>query len=100
MAQTKAEIIADIEKYVLSRGGVFSSWYVGITANARDRLFKDHSVLEHSDFWIYQSAASSSVAREIEKYFVFTKGTQGGPGGGDESSIFVYAYKTSSHTRE
>ena len=100
MAKTRAEIVADIEDHIEDRGGPFSKWYVGIAADARDRLFKDHSVKEEGDVWVYRRVASSAEARKIEKYFIDTKGTQGGPGGGDESSVFVYAYKIKSHTME
>ena len=100
MEKTQAKIIADIENHIEDRGGPLSSWYVGIAADARDRLFNDHSVKEKGDLWVYRRATSSAAARKIEKYFIDTKGTQGGPGGGDESSESVYAYKIKSHTRE
>ena len=107
MEQTEAElideiedIIDEIEGHIENRGGAFSSWYVGIAADARDRLFNDHSVEEEADKWIIRKATSSSVARTVEKYFIEEKGTKGGPGGGDENSKFVYAYKIQRHTRE
>ena len=73
---------------------------MGIAADAGDRLFNDHSVDEKGDAWIHRSATSSSVARTVENYFIEEKGTKGGPGGGDEISKFVYAYKIQRHTRE
>ena len=100
MAKTRAEIIAEIEDHIEDRGGPFGKWYVGIAADAQDRLFNDHSVKKEGDVWKFCRAASSAEARKIEKYFIDTKGTQGGPGGGDESLVFVYAYKIKSHTRE
>ena len=100
MEQTEAELIDEIEGHIENRGGAFSSWYVGIAADARDRLFNDHSVEEEGDKWIFRKATSSSVARTVEKYFIEEKGTKGGPGGGDENSKFVYAYKSQRHTRE
>ena len=93
-------MIADIKGHIEGNGGRFSSWYVGIAADARDRLFDDHSVREEGDAWIFRRAQSSAIAREIENFFVDTKGTKGDPGGGDEKSRFVYAYKIKSHTRE
>lgn len=93
MVKTEAEIIIEIERYISNCGGTFSSWYVGIAADPRDRLFNDHSVDEMNDNWIFRTATSSSVARKIERYFIFTKGTKGGSGGGDENSKSVYAFK-------
>ena len=49
--------------------------------------------------WIWRTASSDSVARDIEKHFL-DKGAQGGSGGGDEESTAVYAYKITSSTRE
>ena len=80
------------------RGGEYSAWYVGISKDAKDRLFNDHSVREKKDNWIYRSASSSQTAREVEDYFVNTLGTDGGTGGGDETSDMVYAYKKAKHT--
>ena len=100
MAKTEAEIIEEIEGHIENCGGAFSNWYVGIAADAQDRLFNDHSVDKKGDAWIFRGATNSSVARKIEKYFIDTKGTKGGPGGGDENSKFVYAYKIQRHTRE
>ena len=68
MAQTEAESIEEFNGHIENRGGAFCSWYVGIAADARDRLFNDHSVEEKSNIWIFCRATSSSVARIIEKY--------------------------------
>ena len=98
MVKSKQEIIDDIKSHIQKRGGENSDWYVGISKDARDRLFSDHSVKEKKDIWIYRKASSSQTAREIEDYFVNTVGTDGGTGGGDNSSDTVYAYKKARHT--
>jgi hypothetical protein len=98
MAKGKQEIINDIKKHIQDGGGGYSAWYVGIASDARDRLFNNHGVSEKDDWWIYRQASSSQVAREIEVYFVNILGTDGGAGGGDETTDTVYAYKKSSHT--
>lgn len=100
MANTKQQIITEIENYINKNGGGFSAWYAGIASKPRDRLFNDHGVKENGDVWIYREAVSSTVAREVEDYFVNVKGTNGGPGGGDSASRYVYAYKIKPHTRE
>lgn len=99
MAKSKKEIIEEIESHITECGGRFSGWYVGIAAKPKERLFDDHSVDEERDAWIYRTASSDSIARDIEKHFL-DKGARGGTGGGDEDSKSVYAYRISSRTRE
>lgn len=99
MAKSKKEIIEEIESHITDCGGGFSGWYVGIAAKPKERLFDDHSVDEERDAWIYRTASSDSIARDIEKHFL-DKGARGGTGGGDEDSKSVYAYRISSRTRE
>ena len=99
MAADKQTIIDEIEAHINKRGGSFIDWYVGITKNARDRLFTDHRVKEKGDCWIHQKANSSQIARDVEDYFVNSVGTDGGPGGGDDTADIVYAYKKAAHTK-
>ena len=94
------EIKADIERYIEDRDANYGNWYVGIAADPRDRLFEDHRVKKESDLWIYRKAMSSAAARSVEKYFIERKGTKGGPGGGDDSTRFVYAYKIMYYTQQ
>ena len=99
MAKTKEELIAAINAYMQKGGGVYKAWYVGISKDAKDRLFNGHSVKENGDWWIYDRAISSTVAREVEDYYVNRMGTDGGTGGGDYTADMVYAYKKAPHTR-
>lgn len=96
---TKQQIIVDITSYINQRAGSLRDWYVGIASDARKRLFNDHAVNEKSDLWIFRTAESSNVARDVEDYFL-RRGAQGGPGGGDGDTDMVYAYRINSHTRE
>lgn len=98
MPKSKQEIIDDIKSHMQKRGGEYSDWYVGISKDAKDRLFNGHSVKEKKDVWIYRKAGSPQTAREVEDYFVNTLDTDGGTGGGDETSDMVYAYKKAKHT--
>lgn len=95
---SEEQIKEDIKSYIDDHGGQYNRWYVGISDNARKRLFDDHNVDEDSDLWIYRTASSATVARRVEDYFVNELGTDGGTGGGDENSNQVYAYKKNSHT--
>ena len=99
MAKSKKEIIEEIESHITDRGAGIRGWYVGIAAKPKERLFDDHSVDKEKDAWIYRTASSDSVARDIEKHFL-DKGAKGGTGGGDEDSKSVYAYRINSRTRE
>ena len=95
MAKSKQEIIDDITNHFKNK--VYKDCYVGITSNVEDRLFGDHNVSKENGHWIYRSASSDSVAREIEQHFL-DKGMDGGPGGGDEDAKIVYAYKKTTTT--
>lgn len=98
--KSKENIIVGFEAYIAKHGGRFGDWYVGVAANPQVRLFQDHNVNESADAWIYQDAGNDEVARSVEKYFLEIRLTQGGSGGGDSSTRFVYAYKTGPHTGE
>lgn len=99
MAKTKSEAIAEIEAYVEDCGWGTYGWYVGITKDPADRLFKGHKVKKDGDLWIYRKVASAKIAREIEKYFL-DRSYSGGGGGGDDDSVYVYAYKITISTEE
>ncbi len=98
MTISKQQIINDINNHIRKEGGGYRDWYVGISRDARGRLFNNHNVSEDNGWWIYRTADSSSAAREIESYFVNTLGMDGGTGGGDYYSNQVYAYKKTSFT--
>jgi hypothetical protein len=92
------DIIAAFEEKMSKGGGGYSAWYVGVSKDARDRLFNGHGVRQNGDLWIYQRATSSQIAREVEYHFVYIRGTDGGTGGGGETADMVYAYKKAVHT--
>lgn len=96
MAKSKQEIINDITSHF--NGKKYAECYVGITKDANQRLFNDHNVSKESGHWIYRSASSDAIVREIEKHFL-DKGMDGGDGGGDNQSIIVYAYKKTLSTK-
>ncbi len=95
----KQEVANEIAAYITKCGGRFGAWYVGITRDVRQRLFAEHGVNEKYDAWIFSRAASSADAREIERYFLTARGTDGGGGGGDYTCTIVYAYRKNAHTR-
>lgn len=95
MAKSKQEIVNDIANHL--KGIAYKNCYVGVTSDVESRLFSDHNVSKENGYWIYRSASSDSVAREIEQHFL-DAGMDGATGGGDETSRIVYAYKKTSNT--
>jgi len=69
----------------------YNDCYVGVTSDIKQRLFVDHNVSEQNGHFTYWKAPSSTMAREVEQYFL-ERGMDGASGGGDESAIMVYAY--------
>ena len=98
MSNGKQEIIDDLKKYIQEKRGDYGLWYVGVSSNARNSLFSEHKVKEKEDFWIYKTALSSEIAREVEKYFLIVLGTDGLIGNGEETSRMVYTYRKTTHT--
>lgn len=74
-----------------------SQWYVGIASDVSERLFSDHNVSKSDGPWVYEHADTAAIARSVEKYFL-DHGFSGGTGGGDDSTITVYAYLKKSRT--
>lgn len=94
------KIVADIRAHVLDLGDPYKKWYAGIATDPDDCLFRRHCVRREDDgTWIVRKAANEAKARKAEKKLHKT-GFDGGPGGGDETTRFVYAYKMASHTSE
>ncbi len=94
----RSEIIADLEVHVAKFGGDYSEWYVGVTANPKERLFTQHRLRSTGDAWIARRALDDLQAAEVQEYFKSVRKTQGGSKG-TLQDIFVYAYKRKAHTR-
>jgi len=99
MTSNAQNVIAEIGAYVANCGGSYLDWYCGIAAQPRERLFTGHAVREQGDAWIYRSCTDSETARAIERFFL-ARGMKGGPGGGDDDSACIYAYRIAGHTVE
>lgn len=98
---TTNELISQIENYIAQNGGQTTpyGWYVGITSDPERRLFTEHRVNRNDGPWIYGPTSSEAEARQVEQYFL-TRGYHGGTGGGDQSAIYVYAYRIAWYTVE
>lgn len=87
------EIIFNIDSFVAQRGDPYREWYVGISKKPVERLFIQHKVCQDG-YCVCLLADSATVARDAESHFL-NLGMDGGPGGGDEDSKFVYVYRKS-----
>ncbi|EKN07561.1 hypothetical protein [Parabacteroides johnsonii] len=93
------QIVSDIMEHLKNSGkSYYSEFYIGITNDARRRLFEEHHVLQNS-WWIYRTATSVEEARRVERYFL-DMGMRGGDGGGNETSTVVYCYAVTPKTVE
>lgn len=94
-------VVQQTKAYMGKFGGYYSDWYAGIAADAKDRLFRGHSVSETGGAWIFHDCGTDTTARQVEDYFL-KLGCKGGPGGGnvDAQSKYFYAYKITPQTRE
>ncbi len=71
---------------------------MGITADPQRRLFEDHNV-DRQSAWLYRQADTADVARIVEATY-HDYGYSGGPGGGGDDAIYVYAYRITVTTRQ
>ena len=88
------KIISDIREHTDKEGSGYRNWYCGITDDPDQRLFNDHNVPrgEGKAWWIKRNTGSEQNARDTESYLV-RLGFDGGGGGGDHTTIHVYAYR-------
>jgi hypothetical protein len=96
MAKSAQQVYDEIKSFIDSHNN-YPTWCSGIASNPRERLFQDHNVSEKSDYWIYRQCQSEQSARNVEEALL-KLGCDGGTGGGDESTVYVYAYRKSTNT--
>lgn len=87
---TAQQLYDDIVKYV----GVdnLANWYVGIASDIEQRLFGDHAVHKVNHMWIHGRTLSAEHARSVETALI-KLGFDGGTGGGDSTTVHVYAFR-------
>jgi hypothetical protein len=93
------EIVQAFENFFGQHGRYYSEFYVGIATDPVDRLTKGHGVSQSIPHIYWNSPLHTNVVRQIEDLFL-KKGAKGGPGGGDNSTCFIYAYKITPNTRQ
>ncbi len=97
MAKTAQQAYDKIVAHIKEQGGPFSKWYCGITSDIEDRLYGDHNVPRVKYWLITIDCANEDDARTVEKALL-KLGCDGGSGGGDKDTIWVYAYLKTSIT--
>lgn len=91
-AQDAQQVYNQIVAHIKKQGGTYSSWYCGITSDWDSRLFDEHKVPRDENYWyIARQCYKVNDARTVENALV-KLGCDGGVGGGDETSVYVYAY--------
>jgi hypothetical protein len=87
-------IVNDIKNHADQEGSGYRNWYCGIASDPDQRLFNEHNVPrgEGKTWWIKRNAGNEQSARDTEN-FLMQLGFDGDTGGGDNSTIHVYAYK-------
>jgi len=99
MSLDSKTILAQINTH-MNRSGISNrQWYVGITSDIEQRLFRDHGVPKSSYWYIFREAHNADEARLIMDAY-HKAGCKGTSGGGDDTSTIVYAYVTSAQTKE
>lgn len=100
MALSYTEIVSKINEH-LSKSGkrYYSEFYIGVSKNAVKRLFEEHHVDKENSWWIYTTAISSEVARQVKKHFQ-DLGMRGSSASEDSESNMVYCYVVTPTTTE
>ena len=89
--QTAQEVSDEIVAHMKLSDGKYSNWYCGITSNWESRLFEDHQVPKEGHPYVTRQCYTNDDARAVENTLL-TLGCDGAPGGGDDTTVYVYAY--------
>jgi hypothetical protein len=88
------EIVYAITNYANQGGSGYHNWYCGIASDPELRLFNEHNVphREGRGRYIARDAGNEQNARDTEAHLL-ELGFDGDTGGGDHTTIHVYAYR-------
>lgn len=89
--QTANDVYNEIVAHIDKQSSTYSSWYCGIASNWEDRLFNEHQVPRKDHWWIARQCHDNESARNVETALL-KLGCDGGARGGDNTTIYVYAY--------
>ena len=91
-ALSNEQLLSILKQYIMKAGAGYSAWYVGVCRDPKERLFKEHRVVESGGLWVYRRTDSPETAEAVEDLFVNRHGADGRPGT-EENPTYVYAYK-------
>ena len=97
--QSSQDAYNDIINYMNSHGYAANYWYVGIASDWEQRLFSDHNVDRNKGVWIARQCAGDVYSRAVEQSLL-KLGCSGGQGGGENTTVFVYAYLMTLATKQ
>ncbi len=89
------QIIGKIVVFIQQHGGNRAEWYVGISSDFYRRAL-EHRLSSTPIF--SENIHGVDTARAVEKHFVEIQKTDGAPGGGDDNSTTVYAFRKTRDT--
>ena len=98
MVKSNYIIIMEFLKFIGDKGGLHSSWYVGVAEKPKETLFLEHGVDKKSDCWIVRKSINSTEANRIKRHLLNYIGTDGKDGEVDKGAKYVYMYRKNSRT--
>ena len=100
MAKDFQTIIDEIRGHLAKSGKrYYSDFYIGITSDVEQRMFKEHNVPKNNAWWIYRTAKNHDIAQKFEKHFL-NHGMRGDNKGENTTGNIVYCYAVSPTTTE
>lgn len=93
------KIISEFEAFMVKHGAHYHQFYIGIASDPKDRLINGHNITNDVPNIYWTTPLNTDIVRAIEKYFL-EKGCKGGPGGGDDTTRYIYTYLITPQTRE
>jgi len=97
-AQGAQQVYEEVAAHIRKQGYASSDWYCGIASNWQDSLFDDHQVPRKGRAYIACRCFTDEDAREAARALVKI-GCDGEPGGGDQTTVYVYAYHKGTMTK-
>ncbi|MBD5321838.1 MAG: hypothetical protein HDS01_03585 [Bacteroides sp.] len=100
MGKSYTEIVELIDAHLKKSGRrYYSEFYIGVSQNATKRLFEEHHVDMKNSWWIYATADSSEIAKEVEEHYLGL-GMRGNDRDENNNSTMVYSYVVTPTTTE
>ncbi len=90
-AKERQQVFNEIKTHIDKQGGAYPGWYCGITSNLDSRLHGDHKVPQENHWFITRQCFNETDARVVESALK-RLGCDGGEGGGNQATVYVYAY--------